>query len=140
MGLTDTKITVKNEVTTCVMILAGTTLFSFLIYGLFTKLSRGPEELNIYYGFGFGAATGFLFMITFIIVGGLRNSFNIVIARWADFFANLQVSLGFSLSCYFDDVKHEGMVFWLYMLVMFIQFKVSYYCLDILIQYFLNYM
>lgn len=137
MGLTDTKITVKNEVVTNIIIFIGSILISLLIYGLFTKLSRGPSELNIYYGFGFGFAAGFLFMVTFIIVGGLRNSFYIVLGRWVDFFANLKISFGFSLRCFFDDIKSEGMVFWLYILLMVVQFKVAYYCFDILIDYFM---
>ena len=140
IGYTNNKITVKNEVMTCVIVFIGTILLSLMIYGLFCKLSRGPSELNICYGLGFGFSAGFLFMITFIIVGGLKNSFSLVVERWVDFFQNLKISFGFAIESFFDHLKNEGMVFWLYMLLMGVQFQVAYHYLSILVVYYLNYL
>ena len=141
MGIgTNNKITVKNEIMTCVIVLVGTFLVSLVITYLFNRLSNGPKDLNIVYGLGFGFAAGFLFMITFIIVGGLKNSFSLVAERWVEFFQNLKISFGFAVSSFFDHLKHEGMVFWLYMLVMAIQFQVAFHNIMILVNYYLEYL
>ena len=137
MALRDSKTTVKNECATCVLVLIGTALFSLMIYYLFDKLSNGPESANIYYGFGFGSSAGFLFMISFIIAGGLKNSFSIVLERWSDFIENLQISFGFAIKDYFTHIKDEGMVFWLYILVMIIQLLVASHSLSTLADLFL---
>ena len=129
MGLRDSKITVKNECITCLFITIDTILFSCLLYLIFDKAKELPTHVNWYYGFGFGCATGFLFMICFIIAGGMKNSTHILIERWVDFFENLRISLGFAFSSLFTHIKNEGMAFWLYILLMAAQIGVSYYCL-----------
>lgn len=137
MALKDSKITVKNECITCALVLIGTALFSLFIFYIFDKLSSGPKHANIYYGFGFGSAAGFLFMVSFIIAGGLKNSFSIVQERWADFIENLKISFGFALKDFFTHIKNEGMVFWLYILVMIIQLITASNCFKVLADLFL---
>ena len=136
MGIINPKVTVKHEIGTCALLAVSTFLFSLLIYAAFSSFSRGPEETNIYYGFGFGCATSFVFMLAFIVAGGLKNSYEIVVSRWMDFFESLQISFKFAISEFFENIKDDGMVFWLYILIMIIQVYVAYYCFSFLIDYF----
>ena len=140
MRLTDNKITVKNECMTCAIVLIGTVLISIGLRWLFHRLENNPGLTDWYYGFGFGSAAGFLFMVSFIIAGGLRNSFYILLERWKDFFKNLQISFGFALESFFSHIKDEGMVFWLYILVMVVQAVTAYYCLSNLANQFMGIM
>jgi hypothetical protein len=76
-------------------------------------------------------------MVSFIIAGGLKNSFSIVQERWADFIENLKISFGFALKDFFTHIKNEGMVFWLYILVMIIQLVTASHCFKVLADLFL---
>ena len=64
---------------------------------------------------GFGA--GFVFQIICIMCGLLRDSFRIVRFRIKEFFENLPCSVGFAFQCYWEDIKSDGIVFDLYLLV-----------------------
>lgn len=137
MALLDRKITVKNELLTCLFILIGTFLFCVMINYLFSLLKGYGEEINWYYGFGFGCSAGILFMISFTIAGGLSNSFSIMLARWVDFFQNIRISFGFALRSFFLHIKDEGMCFWAYMLVIAIQLAGAYYGISNLVEVYL---
>ena len=136
MGIVNPKVTVKHECFTCLLLPLGTILFCFIIYLAFDKLSSGPEFANLYYGLAFGCSTSFIFMLAFAVAGGLKNSFNIVVRRWMDFFESLQISFKYAVSEFFEQLKDEGMVFWLYILIMVVQVAVACYGFSVLIEYF----
>ncbi|MBQ9731403.1 MAG: hypothetical protein IJV94_04805 [Bacilli bacterium] len=137
MGLKETKITFKNEVGTFFIILIGTFVFSYLIFIAFDKTKTLPNYIDMYYGFGFGCAAGFIFMLSFAVAGGMENSFFVELERWIEFFKDLRISFKFATRNFFDHIKEEGFAFWLYILLMVAQVGVAYYCFSNLIEIYL---
>ena len=64
-----------------------------------------------------GCAMGLLFHLSCMLTGLLRPSFRLFKYRVGEFFQNLRCSLGFALSCYWDDILQDGVAFDLYLLI-----------------------
>lgn len=58
-----------------------------------------------------GCGLGSLYHMGCIISGLLREPFHAICYRVKEFFANLSCGLPFALRCYWDDMKHDGLLF-----------------------------
>lgn len=137
MGLKETKITFKNELFTFFIIALGTAAFSGFIFVVFNVTRKLPDYIDFYYGFGFGCAAGFIFMLSFAVSGGMENASQIELERWVELFKDFKVSVKFALGNFFQHIKDEGIAFWLYIILMVAQVGVAYYCISNLITIYL---
>lgn len=89
-------------------------LYFFLKVILTANVSSAQYEINKYTAQALGFGCGFLFHISCIICGLFKPSFRAVSKRVVNFFSNLTVSFKFAITMYFDDLKEDGAVFWIY--------------------------
>ena len=47
----------------------------------------------------------------------MKGTFKVVINRVKNFFSNLTINFKFAIKYYWDDIKTEGVVFWIYFLI-----------------------
>lgn len=64
-----------------------------------------------------GCGLGTVFHLACIIGGLLRESFRTLCFRISEFFANLACSASFAFQSYWDDMKQDGVVFDIYLLI-----------------------
>lgn len=81
------------------------------VYGLLCYYRPHQMRFNVpgaqFLGFGMGS----LFHMSCVIGGLLRDSYRAVVYRVREFFENLVCSPLFALRCYWEDVKADGLVF-----------------------------
>lgn len=92
-------------------------VLSFIIYFLYSVHGKYSDEINYYYGQGFGYCLGALFHLSCYMMGVLTRPFLVVVGRIKEFFQNLVVSWKFAFRCYFDNLKTNGITFWMYLLI-----------------------
>lgn len=92
-------------------------VLSSVIYFFFSVYSGYGDEINSYYGQGFGYCLGALFQLSCYMSGVLKRPFSVVVERIKEFFQNLIVSFRFALHCYWDNLKTNGITFWVYLLI-----------------------
>ena len=117
----------KGVIGSCILLI----LFPLVIYGIFYATisnlqNLGPVQTNnAALGLGFGV--GFIFHISCIIAGLFKGTLKVVINRVKTFFENLSLSKKLAFRCYWDDIKSEGIVFWIYFIIIFANALVSVY-------------
>ncbi|MBO5867184.1 MAG: hypothetical protein J6Q55_03960 [Clostridia bacterium] len=70
----------------------------------------------------FGLGTGFLFHITLMLVGVMKEPFRAVVRRIANFFENLKFNFKLAWTCYVDEVKETGVAFWIFFAIIVVNF------------------
>lgn len=71
-----------------------------------------------------GCGSGFLFHLTLIIVGVMKDAFRAVINRICNFFENLKFNFKLAWTCYWEEVKETGVAFWIFLVIMIVNFVV----------------
>ena len=104
----------KGVFLTAFFLIVAPLFFSFTL-DIFIGNDTQIEILTIIV-FGFGM--GILFDLGCIIAGLMTGTFSIVKARVADFFDDLVVSFKFAVQSYFNNIKENGIVFWIYLSIM----------------------
>lgn len=61
-----------------------------------------------------GCLLGSVFHMSCVVCGLLRDPWRAVCYRVKEFFENLSCGLGFALECYWEDMKHDGVLFIIY--------------------------
>lgn len=89
-------------------------IFIFLIIKKYTKL---PNDLKVDFSLMIGFGCGFLFQMTCILSGLFKGTFKVVVNRVKNFFSNLSINFKFAIKYYWEDIKSEGVVFWIYFLI-----------------------
>ena len=72
-----------------------------------------------------GVGCGFLFQMGCVIAGLFKGTFKVVVARVKEFFSNLSVNFKFAIKYYWENIKSEGIVFWIYFLIIGSTFAVT---------------
>ena len=90
-------------------------LFFCFTIDIFMGNDTTIENLTI---FVFGFAMGILFDLGCIIAGLMKGTFDVVKERVKTFFEDLIISIRFALESYFNDIKENGIVFWIYLSIM----------------------
>lgn len=119
------KISFKNDFATAIILFIVTILFILFFAAIFKEKGTLGKEISLYYGFAFGCGLSALFTLCFIISGGLKNSFWVLIRRWTILFQNLNISIRYAIGDFFRNIFEEGIAFWCYLAVIFFQ---VYYC------------
>ncbi|MBR2985018.1 MAG: hypothetical protein IKC58_00250 [Clostridia bacterium] len=83
-----------------------------------------PIEERIATAKTIGCGAGFLFHVTLIIVGVLKDPFNAVVNRICNFFDNLKFNFKLAWSCYCEEVRETGIAFWILIVIMIVNFVV----------------
>ena len=92
-------------------------LYFFLKLILTVGVPYRDYDLNKYTAQALGFGCGFLFQMCCILCGLFTPSFRAVAKRVGNFFGNLIVSFKFAITIYFDEVKEDGVVFWIYLFI-----------------------
>lgn len=121
MNDNNNKISFFNDLATSILLFIGTILCILFFAALFSDKSTVGEAISLYYGYAFGCGLAALFTLSFIISGGLRNSFWVLIRRWVIFFQNLNISIGYAIREFFRNIFEEGVAFWCYIAVIIFQ-------------------
>jgi len=78
-----------------------------------------------------GCGLGSIFHLACIIGGLLRDSFHTLCFRISEFFANLACSVSFAFQSYWDDMKQDGVVFDIYLLIILLTLANALYNLQV---------
>ena len=92
-------------------------LFLFVL-AVVKKFTNQPLSMDVNFSLMVGLGCGFLFQLTCVLSGLMKGTFKVVINRVKNFFSNLTINFKFALKYYWDDIKSEGVVFWIYFLIL----------------------
>ena len=118
-----------------IIMLVGVPVGIFLIFlAVLTKNSSYQNYyINFYTAQALGFGCGFLFQVSCILCGLFKKCFKAVIKRVVGFFENLSISFKFAFKMYIDDLVEDGIVFWIYFIILSITLQLA-------LSGFLNYM
>ena len=105
---------------------------------LFKNQVEISAELNEASAKTIGLGVGFLFHMSLIIAGILEESFRVVIRRVIGFFDDLKFSFKIAWGCYVDDIRENGVAFWILFAIMVVNFCFFWSGLRFIIEYYLN--
>lgn len=91
--------------------------FFLLVFCVVHRYSREPIEGVIYTSMCFGGAAGTLFHMSCIIGGLFKNELKVVVKRLGNLFSNLTYSRKMAFMIYKEDVKENGISFWVHSFV-----------------------
>lgn len=109
-----------------IMIAVPLALFALVTYVL-NNFSPHTQAVNDSTAKAIGFGLGSVFHLTCIVCGAFRESFRVVIKRIAEFFENLTISVKFAFQDYWWNIKHYGVVFWGYFIIMAVCLSI---CID----------
>ena len=92
-------------------------MYLFFLF-IFTRFRPYEVIANRYASISFGCLIAFLFQLSCAIAGLFKGTFKVVIVRLQEFFSNLSISFKFALKYYFENIKSEGIVFWIYFTIL----------------------
>ncbi len=92
-------------------------IFYGIFFGAFTEHQHESRAVNEACARALGFGVGTVFNISLFIAGTFSNHIAAVGRRIFAFFGNLKVSFGFAFKCYFEDVKSDGAVLIIVLLV-----------------------
>lgn len=122
----------------CFFLIVVPVALYFLFRAIFSVTQTDfPAELNEATARTVAFGVGFLFHLACIIAGALKDSFRLAVMRVADFFENWKVSFKLACSCYVDDIKENGIAFWIMFAIMIANFCVFVSGLKLVLAYFL---
>ena len=100
------------------LLLAGVPSFLFIwIYHLISKYQNFNQDFNMYSAMVIGFGVGFIFQFACVFAGLTKGTLKVVIRRVSELFSNLTISPKFAFRCYIADVKENGIVFWIYFII-----------------------
>ena len=122
------------------LILIAVPAFLFLfLFMVIDKYSKTPTDVNINSAIMFGGGAGLLFQLSTALCGLFKGTFKVVVNRVKTFFSNLTVNFKFAITYYWEDIKSEGVVFWIYFLIISSTFGFTLYGVTNCFNYYLNY-
>ncbi|MGM9631495.1 MAG: hypothetical protein ACI3XL_00180 [Eubacteriales bacterium] len=100
-------------------------VFTWIFYvSIMTFQSQYSREFNWASAKTAGCGIGVLYHLSCLITGAFSHDFKIVKNRLKEFFSDLFVSAKLAFEWYFEDIKTNGLAFWLDMLVIIINASV----------------
>ena len=117
----------KGVLGSSIFLIVIPTLLFLLVFGVINKFSNRPRVENINASLMFGVGCGFIFQLSCILMGLFKGTFKVVINRVKNFFSNLTINFKFAITYYWEDIKSEGIVFWIYFLIIGSTFGIACY-------------
>ena len=100
------------------LLLISVPLLLFLLFKyVIMKYQRFEEDFNTYSAMVIGFGVGFIFQFSCVYAGLTKGTLSVVIRRVANFFDDLSISIKYAFKCYIDDIKENGIVFWIYFII-----------------------
>lgn len=121
----------------CVILLVVPLIIFALLYFAFDRFSRFSDELDLYSSIAIGFGAGFLFQLSCVIAGLFKGLFTVVVHRICTFFSDLRISRKVAIRIYIEDLKENGIVFWVYLFIILITLGSSIYGIVKICEYFL---
>ncbi len=116
----------RGVIPTAIILCLPSILLIWLFHAVLTKYQpHFSAELNLAAVKFFGCGVGVLFHLSCLIAGAFKESFQVVKERIKEFFSNLSVSTSLAFKWYFDDLKTEGVVFWIYFAIVATNFGIT---------------
>ena len=112
----------KGVLLVCVIMIILPIIIYFIIYGAFNNFNKGKisdYEMRIT-SFIFATGIGLLFHLSFAVSGAFKESRMVVKERVAEFKENLLLSLWFAIQSYLYDMRKNGIVYLIYVAIIFI--------------------
>ena len=112
------KVWYKGIFLMCFLMLAIPTIFTIIFYVSMAK-SRINQSLEVskHTAILLGCICGLLFDGTCILTGLFKGTLAVVFNRMKEFFLDLKVSLKFAIKNYFYDLKQNGFLFWIILII-----------------------
>ena len=88
-------------------------MFIFFKWIIHSYSRMTPDQI-LYSSLAFGSGVAFIFQFSCVIAGLFKGTLKVVISRLKEFFGNLSISAKFAFKYYFENIKQEGIVFWIY--------------------------
>lgn len=101
----------------CIFLSGVPTFFYLLVRSVIMKYQDFEYDFNNYSSMVIGFGAGFLFQISCVVAGLTKGTFSVVVRRVANLFEDLSVSFRFAIKFYISDIKENGIVFWIYFLL-----------------------
>lgn len=105
-------------VVSCIMLVVLPIIVTVLFNILFQKLENFNEDFNKSAAYAIGCGVGTLFHLICILNGLLKKPFNVVKERVSEFIEDFSISKKMAFRGWLDSVKHDGIVFWIYISIM----------------------
>ncbi len=110
-----------------IFLIGFTALMIFIFDLIFHKLAGLQGLERRYSALCFGSLVGDMFYISCCIAGLLKGKFKVVVNRIKEFKENLAISFKFAIKYYWENIKEEGIAFWIYFIVIFANFALTIY-------------
>ena len=108
------------------LILIGVPALLFLIVFLVVKkYGHMAKDITLYFSMMIGIGCGLLFQVSCVLCGLLKGTFKVVVNRVKNFFSNLSVNFKFAFKYYIEDIKTDGVVFWIFFLIISVMLLLS---------------
>ena len=117
----------------------GVLLISFLliivpiIFYLITRLvifkfqSSLSNDIKEFSSLALGLGLGFVFHLACIISGLFKGTLKVIFKRIKEFFETLNISFKLAIKSYVDNIKEDGLVFWIYFVIVGTNFGLALY-------------
>lgn len=102
---------------TALLLTAAPFLMTLFFKAIFDKYSKMTDPQILFSAMAFGCGVAFMFQLTCIIAGLFKGTLTVVIKRLKEFFGNLSISAKFAFKYYFENIKEEGIVFWIFFVI-----------------------
>ena len=100
-----------------IMLIAAPIIMYFFFYGVLLKDPCLNNQEVVFSSLFFGCGVGWIFQFTCILSGLFKGTFKVVIERIRELFENLTISFKFAMKHYWENIKAEGIVFWIYFII-----------------------
>jgi len=121
----------RGIIPTALLLIAVPVVFIIIIKDTLALIYPGLTYVNDPSARFVGSTMGALFHLSCLISGALRPAIQSFKFRFSEFFQNLRCSVGFAFSCYWDDIRQDGMAFDLYLVIMLVNAGYGLYNLQV---------
>ena len=93
-------------------------IFYIIIRLIMFKFQPSLEkDIKEFSSLAVGFGLGFVFHLACIIAGLFKGTIVVIIKRIKEFFETLNISFKLAIKSYFDNVKEDGLVFYIYFII-----------------------
>lgn len=107
----------KGVLGSSLILISVPVLLFLIVFLIVSKFSNQSSEVDLNFSLMIGVGCGFLFQLSCIIAGLTKGTFKVVTNRVKNFFSNLTINFKFANKYYWEDIRSEGIVFWIYFLI-----------------------
>ena len=110
-----------------IMLVAAPIIMYFFFYFIFKNDATLNDKEVIYSSLFFGCGVAWIFQFTCVLAGLMKGTFKVVVERIKELFENLQISFKFAMKHYWENIKSEGVVFWIYFIIINLTLSLAIY-------------